>query len=332
MVGKATEQFRPFFIIMKKILLSMVAMVIATLSFAQNMMVATLSHGDEIKMYYGTSAYQQAMKDATDGDVINLSGGCFQAANITKGVSLRGAGIDSGDPTYIINDFDIQIPSTASERFSAEGIYFSGTMTVKGTLSNAYFVKSYLKAFRCNSNTPLGSVKNVLFANCKVMETYVYGSGSSAQFVNSYVVNFRNASNTSAAFINCTIETDPDYIINSTFLNTIVINNSYYLRSSNIVNNCVCIGNTNMFKNIVAGSNNKSANKTIFIDSDPLKDLTDAAKAHYKGGDGTQVGMYGGTLPFNTTPSYPQITKMNVAKKTTADGKLSVEIEVSAAQ
>lgn len=87
-----------------------------------------------------------------------------------------------------------------------------------------------------------------------------------------------------------------------------------------------------MFYQIVAGSNNKTAAKTIFIDSDPLKDLTDEAKAQYKGSDGTQVGMYGGTLPFNTTPSYPQITKMNVAKKTTADGKLSVEIEVSAAQ
>ena len=42
--------------------------------------------------------------------------------------------------------------------------------------------------------------------------------------------------------------------------------------------------------------------------------------------------MYGGVLPYNSTPSYPQITKMNVANKTTADGKLSVEIEVSAAE
>jgi hypothetical protein len=42
--------------------------------------------------------------------------------------------------------------------------------------------------------------------------------------------------------------------------------------------------------------------------------------------------MHGGVLPYDATPSYPQITRMNVANKTTADGKLSVEIEVSAAE
>lgn len=309
-------------------------MVIATLSFAQNMMVATLSHGEEIKMYYGSYAYQQAMNDAVDGDVINLSGGGFQATNITKAVSLRGAGIDSGDPTYIINDFDVQIPSTASGRFSAEGIYFSGTMTVKDTLNNAYFVKSYLKNFTCRDTKV--RVMNVLFANCKVMDAYLYGSGSTAQFVNSYVGSFYNTSDSGASFINCTMTDKSNSFIgisSSTIINCILVNNRQYsLPSSNIANNNVSIGYGNTFSNIVAGGNNKSAEMEIFIDSDPLKDLTDEAKKEYIGGDGTQVGMYGGTLPFDTTPSYPQITKMNVAKKTTADGKLSVEIEVSAAQ
>ena len=61
-------------------------------------------------------------------------------------------------------------------------------------------------------------------------------------------------------------------------------------------------------------------------------ELSDEAKTTYLGTDGTEVGMHGGVLPYDTTPSYPQITRMNVANKTTADGKLSVEIEVSAAE
>ena len=61
-------------------------------------------------------------------------------------------------------------------------------------------------------------------------------------------------------------------------------------------------------------------------------ELTEEAKTKYLGTDGTEVGIYGGLLPYNSTPSYPQITKMNVANKTTADGKLSVEIEVSATE
>lgn len=307
------------------------AIVSVTMSLAQNMMVATLTHGEEIKMYYGSYAFRDAMNDANHGDMINLSGGGFQATNITKAVTLRGAGIDSGDPTYIINDFNVQIPSSTTERFSAEGIYFSGKMNVKDTLNNAYFLKSYLKNFYVGSST--NTVKNALFANCKVMAVSLMGN-STAQFVNSYVSDFSNSSSGTSAssFINCTIVSRASYIYTSTLLNTIIVDSGYYLPSSTIANNCVAVGSNYMFSSIAAGGNNKSADKTIFIDSDPLKDLTEEAKKQYIGGDGTQVGMYGGILPFNTTPSYPQITKMNVAQKTTADGKLSVEIEVSAAQ
>lgn len=61
-------------------------------------------------------------------------------------------------------------------------------------------------------------------------------------------------------------------------------------------------------------------------------ELTDEALATYLGSDGTQVGIYGGNLPFDATPTNPQIKKCNVASRSTADGKLSVEIEVSSAQ
>lgn len=61
-------------------------------------------------------------------------------------------------------------------------------------------------------------------------------------------------------------------------------------------------------------------------------ELTDEAKTKYLGTDGTEVGIYGGSLPFVSRPSNPQITKLNVASKSTADGKLSVDIEVKAAE
>ena len=67
------------------------------------------------------------------------------------------------------------------------------------------------------------------------------------------------------------------------------------------------------------------------LDSETFE-LTDAAKTQYLGMDGTEVGIYGGNLPFDPTPSNPQITKCNVAAKSTADGKLSVDIEVNAAE
>lgn len=38
------------------------------------------------------------------------------------------------------------------------------------------------------------------------------------------------------------------------------------------------------------------------------------------------------SLPYSAIPTNPQITKFNVASKTTADGKLSVDIEVKSGE
>ena len=67
------------------------------------------------------------------------------------------------------------------------------------------------------------------------------------------------------------------------------------------------------------GSDNFSFNE--------LYELTDEAKAKYIGSDGTQIGIYGG-MGFDLVPSTLQITKCEVAPRSTTDGKLSVSIEV----
>lgn len=56
-------------------------------------------------------------------------------------------------------------------------------------------------------------------------------------------------------------------------------------------------------------------------------ELTDEAKTKYIGTDGTQVGLHGG-MGFDLVPSTLQITKCEVAPRSTTDGKLSVSIEV----
>lgn len=303
-----------------------------------------MTHGDEIQMYYGTYAYQQAMNAAVDGDVINLSGGSFQSINITKSVAVRGAGVDAVEPTFIIGNFDINIPAETTGRLSMEGVRVSNTITARGTLNNAYFLKDNIAAFNTyNANTT--NVKNTLFANCRVNLTEWFGN-TGLQFVNCYVGAPTNyaSSTASAAFVNCVIRPRSGYygseIRSSSLTNCILVYSedlgnysNYYLPSSSSATNCIAVGYKSAFNGVVAGINNKSnVSIDIFVDSNYLNDLTDEAKALYLGNDGTPVGMYGGILPYNTTPSYPQITKMNVANKTTADGKLSVDIEVSATE
>ena len=328
---------------MKKILLSFVAFVFATVCLAQQQLVATLTHGEEISMFYGAYAYRDAMAAAVDGDVINLSGGGFQACNIDKAVSIRGAGVEAEIPTNISGDFDINVPAESTERLSIEGVKISNTITIKGTLTNAYFMKNYISSVMGAASA---NIKNINFVNCQVFRYDVYQSNLtvSCQFINCYVNDIHNEVNSkaTAAYVNCLIRPSnngyyANYIANSTLLNCILVGDDLYrsLPATSLATNCLAVFNrgANAFSDVAASVNNQHINDfTIFTDSDYMKDLTDEAKATYLGSDGTPVGMFGGPLPFSFTPTYPQITKMNVASKTTADGKLSVDIEVSAAQ
>lgn len=56
-------------------------------------------------------------------------------------------------------------------------------------------------------------------------------------------------------------------------------------------------------------------------------ELTEEAKTKYLGNDDTQIGIYGGTVPFDSTPSNPQIKSLQVASKP-VDGKLKVQVEL----
>jgi hypothetical protein len=46
------------------------------------------------------------------------------------------------------------------------------------------------------------------------------------------------------------------------------------------------------------------------------------------GDDGTQVGIYGGTMPYNARPTYMTPYRSTVDHQSTPDGKLKVNIEV----
>ncbi len=340
---------------MKKLFVTMVALVMTAMSYAQNTLVATLSHDEDITMFYGTYALRDAMNAAQSGDVINLSGGAFQAVNITKAVTLRGTGIDDAAPTYISGDFTINVPTDDANRLSFEGIRSTGTITMSGTFNSPYFVKNQFYRFYYNKNT---NIKNALFVNCRITYNYYVKDNSnpnSVQFINSFVAGFDNqGTNTAATFINCIVwpcaeGSMPELSCNSQFLNCVIYHSKNYgynlnsqLPATNIATKCVSIGYNDLFGAQAANTGNSKVEwngwSQIFKNfagtySDAQTfELTDEAKTTYLGTDGTEVGMYGGVLPYDSTPSYPQITKMNVANKTTADGKLSVEIEVSAAE
>ena len=123
---------------MKKTLLRLmmlfVAAVLTNNVFAQGSLLATLNHEGTISTFYGAQAWKNAHDAAANGDVITLSSGTFLAVNITKAITVRGAGmgIDStavSEPTVITGDFTINIAEPGSNRLTLEGIYSNHTIT-----------------------------------------------------------------------------------------------------------------------------------------------------------------------------------------------------------
>ena len=334
---------------------------------AQSSVIATLFHDGDIKTFYGTGALRSAHAAAVHGDVITLSSGYFTATDITKAVTLRGAGMEYDsisviEPTIISGDFSIQIASDSTlqnNNLVMEGIYHNatGSITVKGSLNNPQFVKCRLYDIRCSSYSGTdGYMYYANFINCVIAYMVDFYTSGSATFVNCYVSDIDNYSSSSSAsceFQNCVVKDSQfSYVVNTVFRNCFlyaVSNSSSYnynqLPSTSPAYNCVAlssISSTNIFAN-----QSNTTNTQVSSLSDVFKtwtgsslnnfkrerlELTDAAKTKYLGSDGTQIGIYGGSIPFDPRPSNPQITKLNVASKSTADGKLSVDIEVKAAE
>jgi len=340
---------------MKELFLSLVAAMAATASFAQSSLLATLSHEGNISTYYGATALRAAHEAAADGDIITLSSGTFNSVEITKGITIRGAGMDvdpttQSEPTIITGDFNVSIPKTTTSPLTIEGIYSDYKMYVTDTLRNATFLKSRFR--KIDSQSSKYPFINMTLIHCKVSELLYAVKLSTINCINCIINNPYCNDGYQSVFemTNCVIFKGNvgSQLYASTFKNCIFIGNDggnnffNYYYGPNAVYNCVgADDNTehNFFQRIQNTTNSMATYANVFktckdgtySDSETFE-LTDAAKTQFLGTDGTQVGIHGGSMPFSITPSNPQITKANVAAKSTADGKLSIDITVKGAE
>lgn len=328
----------------KGLFLTLLSVVLFSLRVsAQSSLLATLNHEGTISTYYGASALQQAYNAATHGDVITLSSGSFLGMNIKKAITLRGAGmqmdtVSHTEPTVITNNFDIDISDTVSHRLTIEGIYNNQTINV-GTLKNAMFLKCRFYNFGYSSSSSSKMV-DLNFIHCRIAYYFRLTNGSAA-FTNCVINNINQNSGSPMSLTNCYTKADPRManteLSNSEFKNCIIVSNINGNSSSTYYNN-LYVTSSGCNLNSPNNTNVKILNtdeRIKFLTGDYSDDkdyvLTDAVRALIKGTDGTEVGIHGGSLPYDPTPTNPQITKFNVAAKSTVDGKLSVDIEVNSA-
>lgn len=321
---------------MKKLFLSLVAMIIAAVSYAQNQneLVATLQHGDDLKMFYGSSALQSAVKEAQAEDIIVLTSGRFTGCEINKKLTIRGAGTFQTTLTDAT-----RVPWNANARIECLTIDKLGNYSGY-ELGNVALVKVRIKTL---NSYPWNSNSTAWFKNCIIDEfsSDIRSLGQTGNglcyFVNCKVANLRT--HCRMVMNNCTInESKIENLSRSRMSNSIIWYDGEdeiqgQLPSGAVASNCLAAGNyAGIFDGLAPEAKCFVVGMDVFEESNAENDLTEEAKTEYLGVDNTPVGIFGGQLPFNTTNPYPYISMMNVAPVTTADGKLSVEVEVKAAE
>ena len=310
-------------------------------TFAQTQL-ATLQHGDDLSVFYGTNAFVEAHNAAAGGDIITLSGGSFTPCTITKGITLRGAGCEPNTeantvPTVFGRDINLNVTDTVNF-LSIEGVVFSCSV-IPMHLNNPKFIKCYMNVWQINSSS--SNVFNAQFINCFLKDFYNEYCMSTI-FVNSVVSALRTGSSSatdSCIAYNSIVRYNDFYIYRISAYNSIFVaySNIQYAYNGFFQN---CIG-------IKPGNSQSPFNSSYTSDcvlynsfSDVFETFTgtfnygvsfvlkDEIATGFLGTDGTQVGIYGGIKPYDIRPSYMVVRRCNVANSTTNDGKLNVDIEV----
>lgn len=312
-----------------------------TSSFAQAQM-ATLQHGENFSAFYGINAFIEAHEAAVDSDIITLSSGEFNATNITKAITLHGAGVKAETaaqclPTQIkigTNDhlnIDIQNENIP---LVIEGIDFCKTLTtinIASLLHHASFIK-------CNfySIDAEAGLKDVEFINCWVPGDFkVKSIDNNLKIINSVIgrsTTYSNSTNiiaynsilgfyfnSNCYLYNCilTHRSGTTGGFNSSyFYNCIGV--GYSVATQANAYNCLDASVSEVFKTYTGG--------TIYTYTD--LSLTDEIIASFHGTDGTQVGIYGGAMPYCTRPSYLILNNTVVSGQSDSNGNLNIDIEI----
>lgn len=326
-------------------------MCIVTLK-AQNP-VATLEHNGITQVFYGQNSLVESYNASAAGDTINLSAGYFNTpASIAKGIKIIGAGHfpDSATVTRRSTLLSNLTIVQGADNFKIEGVFINGAIN----FSNEPV--SSVSIVRCNclwvnmSSDGASNSKD----NCSIEECFISMDGNSASvlsiFGNTNLIRHNilrgSISNASGS---CVIDGNVFLCEGCSSFSTVTasqITNNVILGTPYVMNNCTSNSfyNNLFVQGYVDFGNNSSSNNyfgvpqaNIFINQNGnVASYTDDYHLQhpelYIGTDGTQVGLYGGIVPFKDKgyPSNPAILSKSVAPQTDANGNLLISFTVKA--
>ncbi len=338
---------------MKKFFMLTMLLCITLLGHAQatDVQMATLQHGNEVKVFYGWNALKDAYTAAADsGDVITLSAGTFSGLTIQKSLTIIGNGFVRDEekgiyPTIIESELNFSSRDAVNEDGETikdaigysgtrlEGLKFMKNIHLRGKGPKGFEI---VKCYQLRSNAHIylaASTENLTIRQSVLDNIYLgyYGDylHKNMHITNSsFYLNYGNYNSESTIYI--------DHSIVDFHVCTATVTNSVVKSAGNDVtaNNCIFIdsaptvfGTGNWFNKKLAGVFEETREGMWWEDGKTFKLKYPQT---YVGTDGTEVGLYGGTYPFNPTPTVPQIKESEIDTKVAADGKLKVRITVEA--
>ena len=292
-----------------------------------------LQSGANTTIYDGTQI-STAIGAANKGDILYLSEGTYDSFTIDKEILVRGV----GENTWIDGDVTISIPNNATlTQAVLEGVNVSGSIkinqpatdliirntkvadvTVTGALTNGLIDRCWITGtFNMNNNTDDTTVKN--------SKVYVISAGSltynKCTFLNCNIAHRANAT-TAAVFTNCIIGGNNSYYATGIRYGLGTMESSVFTNTLFNTNEGGSIGSSSSKTNCYFVSDYNGA-----CDDSTLESRYDLSE--YRGTDGTEVGVYGGTTPFTLDPQVAKVTESTFTVDTDAK-KLTVKLKVAA--
>ena len=343
---------------MKKLFSVIIALCFFALAQAQTP-IAMLNHGNTFTPFYGTDALVNAYNDAQEGDIITLSPGIFNGVEIRKPLTIRGAGMMTDTAagtlrTTIIGTKKIHNPDTALPMIF-EGLYFEGGAYMDN-IWNVTFSKCYINSFGAPFYGGSG-IHNGNFVHC-IIPSIRAGWLSNCHFYNSVVAegeanaNWFQNSDGSTILYNCIIQLQSiSSIDNFHSYNSILLLANENDTTTSMANTCenheYCLG-ISAYDQFFHPSTNLGSQHLInyswpseaFGNGDPhfnrnISTFTDYNLMHtvyniatLVGSDGTELGIYGGAMPFDPKVNNPSIGHITVGGQTNQQGQLPVNIQI----
>ncbi len=343
----------------KMLLLHVILAVSVSISTAQKLVV--LESNGTTTVFGGLNPFIDAYAAAASGDTLYLSGGNFNApGTIDKGLVIIGAGYSPAhttvtQKTYIMSASRIKLGDNCTN------LYLEGMEFQQG-LEKLSEVATNITIVRCKLTT--GLEFNGIISDQKPTSSAIYECDINGSM---YLKGF-----TYSVISNCIIRCQINYSRNNIFRNNVILfgfydagtyyytilSSSYNTFNNNIFStyvgpcgtpeytspstfnnfrqNIFYLANPNLGNSPTDALNYKNINlSTVYVNAAGGDyHLLEAAKLVYLGDDGTEVGIYGGMMPWKegAIPKNPHITDTSVGVSTENPGYLNILFKVSAQQ